>query len=230
MEIIPLNEGDILIDGLPFKCSLCDFSSNTLERTKIHMKHHSQCSSCEEFFHVRSLSLTEDFKDHIHNHHKNHPKKNPPKLVKLDDKKHKVIMSSFYEKNDKKRDRFHCLKCKKSWSYQSGLELHMKKIHGVDVNEMDLNRRKRKNDLDYIGSQSENDSYINDILDYSDKQQKKLQKMEEENIETSDFENAGDGSAVKKKLNVPTDVPATIPETQPKKRNRKQTIAERQTF
>ena len=242
MEIIPLNEGDILIDGLPFKCSLCDFSSNTLERTKIHMKHHSQCSSCEEIFHVRGLSLTEDFKNHIHNHHKNHPKKNPPKLVKLDDKKHKVIMSvedSFDEQNYKKRDRFHCLKCKKSWSYQSGLELHMKKCHGVDVKEMDLNRRKpwlcrrkRKNDLDYKGSQSENDSYINEILDYSDRQQEKLQKMEEENIETS--ENTVDGSATKNKPNLPSDLPAqqspSIPENQPKKRNRKQTMAERQTF
>jgi hypothetical protein len=201
------------------------------------MKHHSQCSICEEIFHVKSLSLTEDFKHHIHNHHKNHPKKNPPKLVKLDDKKHKVIMSvedSFDEQNDKKRDRFHCLKCKKSWSYQSGLELHMKKCHGVDVNEMDLNRRKRKNDLDYKGSQSENDSYINEILDYSDKQQEKLQKMEEENIETRDFENTVDGSAVQKEPNVPSNVPAaqspSIPEFQPMKRKRKQTMAERQTF
>ena len=183
------------------------------------MKHHSQCSSCEENFHVRSLSLTEDFKHHIQNHHKNHPKKYPPKLVKLDNKKHKVIMSiedSLVEQKDKNRDRFHCLKCKKSWSYQSGLELHMKSRHGVDVREMDLNRRKRKNDWSYKGSQSENDSYKNEILAYSDKQQEKLQKMEEENIE--------------KESNVPTDVPATIPETQPKKRNRKQTIAERQTF
>merc|ERR1712051_668343 len=105
------------------------------------MKHHSQCSSCEEIFHVKSLSLTEDFKQHIHNHHKNHPKKNPPKLVKLDDKKHKVIMSV---EEQKVENRFHCLKCKKSWSYQTGLELHMKKCHGVDVKEMDLNRRKRK--------------------------------------------------------------------------------------
>ena len=150
------------------------------------------------------------------------------------------VEDSFDEQNDKKRDRFHCLKCKKSWSYQSGLELHMKKCHGVDVKEMDLNRRKpckRKNDLDYKfykGSQSENDSYINEILDYSDRQQEKLQKMEEENIETSDFENTLVGSAIKKKPNVPSDIPATqspsIPENQPKKRNRKQTMAERQTF
>ena len=79
-----------------------------------------------------------------------------------------------------------------------------------------IQRRKRKNDWDYKGSQSENDSYINEILDYSDKQQEKLQKMEEENIGTRDFENTVDGSAVQKEPNVPSDVPAvqspSIPE------------------
>ena len=114
---------------------------------------------------------------------------------------------------------FKCEICGNGYKSNEGLKTHFSYEHEETQSKK-------------LRSKLEKESSPKVISAESDKKQD-LQKIEEENIEIWDFENTVDNS-VQKEPNVPNNLPAaqsaSIPENQPKKRNRKQTMAERQTF
>ena len=117
---------------------------------------------------------------------------------------------------------FKCEICGNGYKSNEGLTTHFSYEH----------YEHEKTPAKKLRSKLEKESSPKEISAKSDKKQK-LKKIEEENVEIWDFENTVD-SSVQKEPNLPNNLPAaqspSIPENQPKKRNRKQTIAERQTF
>jgi len=117
---------------------------------------------------------------------------------------------------------FKCKICGNGYKSNEGLTTHFSYEH----------YEHEKTPVKKLRSKLEKESSPKEISAESDKKQE-LKKIEEENVEIWDFENTVD-SSVQKVPNVPNNLPAaqspSIPENQPKKRNRKQTMAERQTF
>ena len=117
---------------------------------------------------------------------------------------------------------FKCEICGNGYKSNQGLTTHFSYEH----------YEHEKTPSKKLCSKLEKKSSPKEISAESDKKQK-WKKMEEENVKIWDFENTVD-SCVQKEPNVPNNLPAvqspSIPENQPKKRNRKQTMAERQTF
>ena len=117
---------------------------------------------------------------------------------------------------------FKCEICGNGYKSNQGLTTHFSYEH----------YEHEKTPSKKLCSKLEKESSPKEISAESDKKQK-LKKIVEENVEIWDFENTVD-SSVQKESNVPNNLPAaqslSIPENQPKKRNRKQTMAERQNF